>query len=118
MRAVCPHGALATAGPLYGIADPYLAFWFAVLREDADLVEGGQCGAVQCRVDGRWQVHVGRVFGQATRGHAVRLVAEGKLPAAMTAGRWWREEVAEVDVLGLLEDVPRCSARPGGSWAR
>jgi hypothetical protein len=35
VHAVRPHGAPATADPLYEISDPYLAFWFAVLRDDA-----------------------------------------------------------------------------------
>ena len=107
VHAVRPHGAPVTADPMYEIADPYLAFWFAVLREDADLVEGGQGPAVQQRVAGRWQQHLGRVFEDAARDHAVRMVAAGELPAATTVGRWWRDEVAEVDVLGLLADRTR-----------
>ncbi|MDO3651452.1 5'/3'-nucleotidase SurE, partial [Nocardia mangyaensis] len=79
--------------------DPYLAFWFAVLREDADLVEGGQGRAVQQRVRERWQAHLGRVFQEAAREHVVRLVGSGELPAQMTVGRWWRDELAEVEVL-------------------
>lgn len=102
VRAVRPHGAPDTADPMYEIADPYLAFWFTVLREDADLVEGGQGGAVSRRVEGRFQTHLGRVFEQTARDHVVRLVADGELPEAMTVGRWWRDETAEVDVLGLL----------------
>jgi hypothetical protein len=35
-----------TADPLYEIADTYLAFWFGVLRDDVDLIEGGQGAAV------------------------------------------------------------------------
>lgn len=107
VRAVRPLGAPSTADPMYEIADPYLAYWFTVLREDADLVEGGQGGAVQRRVEGRWQTHVGRVFEQAARDHTIRLVDDGALPAAMTVGRWWRDETAEVDVLGLLDGRTR-----------
>ncbi len=102
VRAVRPHGAPRTADPMYEIADPYLAFWFAVLREDADLVEGGQGHAVQQRVRECWQAHLGRVFEEVAREHAVRLVGSGELPAQMTVGRWWRDELAEIDVLGLL----------------
>ena len=92
---------------MYEIADPYLTFWFAVLREDADLVEGGQGAAVQQRASGRWQSHVGRVFEEAAREHAVRMVSAGELAPAMTVGRWWRDEVVEVDVLGLLDGRTR-----------
>ncbi len=36
-----PHGLPATTDPLYEITDPYQAFWFAMRREDADLVHLG-----------------------------------------------------------------------------
>ncbi|MGH3868761.1 MAG: ATP-binding protein [Pseudonocardiaceae bacterium] len=110
VRAVRPHGSPPTTDPLYEITDPYLAFWFAVLREDADLVEGGQGQAVQRRVRERWQAHLGRVFEEAAREHAVRLVGSGEFPAEMTVGRWWRDKLAtvggadnpaQIDVLGL-----------------
>ncbi|MGQ0576345.1 MAG: ATP-binding protein [Pseudonocardia sp.] len=107
VRAVRPHGAPPTADPLYEITDPYLAFWFAVLRDDADLVEGGQGAAVAARTAGRWQAHIGRVFAHAARDHAVRLAAAGALPAATTIGRWWRDETVEIDVLGLLAGQAR-----------
>lgn len=107
VRAVRPHGAPPGTDPLYEMADPYLAFWFSVLREDADLIEGGQGAAVQKRVAGRWQTHLGRVFEEAAREHAVRLVATEQLPAEMTIGHWWRDEIAEIDVLGLLEGQTR-----------
>ncbi|MGH3755684.1 MAG: DUF234 domain-containing protein [Pseudonocardiaceae bacterium] len=120
VRAVRPHGSPATADPLYEITDPYLAFWFAVLREDADLVEGGQGRAVQQRVRERWQAHLGRVFEEeAAREHAVRLAESGELPAQMTIGRWWRDELAEVDVLGLLDERTRgWSEKPDGRAVR
>jgi len=107
VRAVRPHGSPAGADPLYEIADTYLAFWFAVLREDADLIEGGQGAAVQRRVGERWQAHLGRVFEQLAREHAVRMVTTGEFPAAMTVGRWWLDEIAEIDVFGLLDRQTR-----------
>lgn len=102
-----PLGAPPSADPLDEIADPYLAYWFSLLREDADLVEGGQGQAVQHRVVGRWQAHVARVFEEAARDHAVRLVHSGELPAGMAVGRWWRDEIAQVDILGLLDEQTR-----------
>ena len=107
VRAVRPHGAPRTADPMYEIADPYLAFWFGVLREDADLVEGGKGAAVQQRASCRWQSHLGRVFEEAARDHTVRMITAGELPPVMTVGRWWRDEVVEVDVLGLLDGRTR-----------
>ena len=47
-----PIGPGGSADPYYEIADDYLAYWFAVLRDDADLIDGGQGGAVQRRTAG------------------------------------------------------------------
>jgi len=46
VRAVRPHGAPSTADPLYEIVDPYLVFWFAVLRgRRSRRGWAGRCGA-------------------------------------------------------------------------
>jgi AAA+ ATPase superfamily predicted ATPase len=100
VRQVRPIGTVA-ADPIYEIADDYLAFWFGVLREDSDLIEGGQGLAVRRRTLGRWQRHLGRVFESLAREHAIELVRRGELPADMAIGRWWKDETVEVDVLGL-----------------
>jgi uncharacterized protein len=101
VRAVRSIGEAGSADPRYEIADDYLAYWFAVLRDDADLIEGGQGAAVRRRTDGRWRTHVARVFEAAARTHAQRLVGAGGLPPDTVIGRWWRDEIAEIDVLGL-----------------
>jgi uncharacterized protein len=106
VRTVRSIGAGGAPDPWYEIADPYLSFWFAVLRDDADLVEGGQGGAVASRTEGRWRRHVAATFEEAARAHAVRLVARGDLPPDTVVGRWWRDEVVEVDVLGLSAADP------------
>ena len=41
MRLVRALGSGGSTDPLYEIADDYLAYWFGVLRDDADLIEGG-----------------------------------------------------------------------------
>ncbi len=101
VRRVVPLGH-ATADPLYEIADTYLAFWFGVLRDDVDLIEGGQGDVVRSRTEQRLQQHIGRVFEEICREHAVRLVRDGLLPQDMVIGRWWRDATAEVDVLGMI----------------
>lgn len=101
VRRVVPIGHV-TADPLYEIADTYLAFWFGVLRDDVDLIEGGQGVAVRHRTEQRLQQHLGRVFESACRDHAMRLVRDRLLPDGMVIGRWWRDETAEVDVLGMI----------------
>jgi hypothetical protein len=75
-------------------------------RDDADLVEGGRGAAVRRRTQGRWQTHLARVFEAAGRDHAQRLVGAGALPPDTVIGRRWRDETAEIDVLGLSGDHP------------
>ncbi|MGH2586059.1 MAG: ATP-binding protein [Dehalococcoidia bacterium] len=98
------HG--ASRDPMYEIADDYLAYWFAVLRDDADLIEGGQGAPVQRRTEGLWQRHVGRVFEAAARAQTQRMAAAGDLPPGTIVGRWWRDETAEIDVLALDGETP------------
>lgn len=97
-------GDRASADPMYEIADDYLAFWFAVLRDDADLIEGGQGAAVRRRTEGRWSRHLARVLESAAREHVRHLVTADELPAESIVGRWWRDETAEIDVCALLAD--------------
>ncbi|MBK8074282.1 MAG: AAA family ATPase [Kineosporiaceae bacterium] len=92
--------------PLYEIADTYLAYWFTILRDDADLIEGGQGRAVQARTAGRWQTHLARVFEASARDHTQRMVIAGDLPSDAIVGRWWRDETAEIDVLAISVDGP------------
>ncbi|MEJ3747196.1 ATP-binding protein [Actinomycetes bacterium KLBMP 9797] len=106
VRVVRSLGAGGSADPMYEIADDYLAYWFAVLRDDADLVDGGQGEAVRRRTLGRWQAHVARVFEAGARAHVQRMVLSGALPADAIVGRWWRDETAEIDVLALSGDRP------------
>jgi uncharacterized protein len=106
IRVVRSIGTGGSPGPLYEIADDYLAYWFTVLRDDADLIEGGQGPAVQQRTAGRWQTHLARVFEAEARAHAQRLVQAGELPADTIVGRWWRDERAEIDVLGMSQTGP------------
>jgi AAA+ ATPase superfamily predicted ATPase len=106
VRAEYPLGAGSGATAQYGIADVYLAFWLTVLRDDAELIEGGQGRAVLHRQRSRLDRHISATFEQLAREHAVRLVAEGSLPPDTVIGRWWRDEVAEIDVLGLSGEHP------------
>lgn len=106
VRVVRSLGAGGSTDPMYEIADEYLAFWFAVLRDDADLIEGGQGTAVRQRNRGRWQTHLARVFESAARDHAQRMTAAGLLPGDTVIGRWWKDEIAEIDVLGLAGGDP------------
>lgn len=107
IRQVRPIGASLKSDPLYEIADDYLAFWFAVLRDDADLIEGGQGEAVRHRTEGRWATHIARVMESAARAHVQDMIRGGELPADAVVGRWWQDESAEVDVCALGPgDIP------------
>jgi hypothetical protein len=103
VRKALPVGAPKGARPLYEIADPYLAFWFSCLYAHRTEIEAGQGKAVLKRVAPLWQRHVGWVFEEAARAHAMRLVQQGVLPSDLVIGRWWasRGPQCEVDLLGL-----------------
>jgi AAA+ ATPase superfamily predicted ATPase len=96
-------GAPKRARAIYELADPYLAFWFGVLYSDLPHIEAGQGRAVLKRSAELWQRHLGWVFEESARAHAVRLVSRGDLPDDLVVGRWWatKPEPCEVDVLGL-----------------
>jgi len=106
VRSERPLGQAGAVSPQYGIADVYLAFWLSVLRDDAELIEGGQGRAVLHRQRSRLDRHVSAAFEQLARDHAIRLVEDGRLPAGTIIGRWWRDETVEIDVLGLSGDQP------------
>jgi hypothetical protein len=120
VRKSLPIGAPKGARPAYEIDDPYLAFWFGVLYSSIPEIEGGQGQAVLRRVEPLWQRHLGAVFEEAARDHAVRLVGRGALPGDLVVGRWWAAtgEPCGVDVLGLrggrtaLLGEARWQARP------
>ena len=98
-----PIGSAPTADPLYRLVDPYLRYWFAVLRQDAELIDGGQGHTVMNRVRPRWDAHVQAVFEEIARTDAARRVATGDLPNGII-GRWWLDERREIDVVGLDPD--------------
>ena len=104
----------ATNRRLYRIVDPYLRFWFAVLGDEADAVEGGRGEAVLRKGEQRLRQHVASVFEDECRLHAQRLTDAGRLPGD-TVGRWWgmprdpttgRASLLEVDMIGLAGKSP------------
>jgi len=103
VRRQLPVGAPKGARPSYEIADPYLAFWFRVLYSEAERIEGGQGRSVLRMRRPEWERHVGWVFEEVARAHAIRLAAGGDLPEDLLIGRWWRlgPDPCEIDVLGL-----------------
>ncbi|HLG69594.1 MAG TPA: ATP-binding protein [Chloroflexota bacterium] len=103
VRRSLPLAAPKAAKPAYEIADVYLAFWFGVLYSEIPQIEAGQGRQVLKRVRPRLETHLGKVFEDAAREHAQRLVEAGELPADLLIGRWWAAtgQPCEVDVLGL-----------------
>lgn len=103
LRRSTPLGSPRRARPLYEIPDAYLAFWFSVLYSDLAAVDAGQGRAVLLRRRPQWKRHVGWVFEEAARAHAVRLVARGEIPEDMVIGRWWSTTgpACEIDVMGM-----------------
>jgi uncharacterized protein len=58
------------------------------------------------RTDGRWRRHLAWVFENEARAHAQRMVTAGELPPDTVVGRWWRDEIAEIDVLAISGGHP------------
>lgn len=96
---------------LYRIVDPYLRFWFSVLGDDADAVDGGRGDIVLRRNRARLEQHVAAVFEDECRSHAQRLADAGRWgDGDPTIGRWWRHArdpetrqavQTEIDVAGF-----------------
>jgi uncharacterized protein len=103
LRKQLPVGAPKAARPLYEFGDPYLAFFFGCLYANATEIESGQGAAVMRRSRPTWQRHLGWVFEELARAHAIRLAASGVLPSDLVIGRWWTMQgvACELDVLGL-----------------
>lgn len=99
-----PLGAPDRTPGRYEITDTYLQFWYAMCWADLGLIDGGQGRQVLERRHGRWLTHLGRVFEEQARAHAVRLAAAGQLPSEAVYGRWWSTSgpQVEIDVLGLV----------------
>lgn len=100
-----PLGSPDRTPGLYSLTDPYLQCWHELCWADLGLIDGGQGAAVLSRRLPRWQRHLGRVFEEQARAHAVRLALSGRLPSDAVYGRWWTTsgKQDEVDVLGMVD---------------
>ncbi|MGH9101716.1 MAG: ATP-binding protein, partial [Acidimicrobiales bacterium] len=87
----------------YELTDTYLRAWYALCWADLGLIAGGQGKQVLTRRWPRWQRHLGWVFEEQARAHAVRLAAAGRLPSEATYGRRWSTTgpQVEIDILGM-----------------
>jgi AAA+ ATPase superfamily predicted ATPase len=88
----------------YEVADIHLRFWYEMVWADQELIEGGQGAQVLGRRLPRWQRHLGWVFEELAREHAVRLAAGGELPGEAIYGEWWATSGRQVqlDVVGVV----------------
>lgn len=103
VQGFAPLGAPQKARPLYRVPDPFLRFWLRLLANHVQRIEAGQGPAVLQHGAGEWQHHLGVVFEQAAREHAIRLERDGTLPSGTLVGEWWSVsgQPCQVDVLGL-----------------
>lgn len=103
IRVERPLGAPDRTPGRYLVADTYLRCWYELCWADLGLIDGGQGAAVIRRRAPRWLRHLGAVFEEQARAHAVRLSRAGRLPSEAIYGRWWTRSgpQVEVDVLGL-----------------
>ncbi|MGI9016296.1 MAG: ATP-binding protein [Euzebya sp.] len=117
-----PLGAPDRTPGLWRILDPFLNCWYQLAWADAEQIEAGLGDGVASAREGRWQRHVGEVFEDQSRSHAVRLALAGRLPPETRYGEWWttRGGQVQIDVLGLrgrrtvLIGEARWDARPSG----
>lgn len=86
----------------YIIGDVHLAFWFAVVEREMQLIEGGQGPSVIRRREPEWRKHLGAVFEQEAREHAARLAGLGTWgDNPVLVGEWWSDSPqAQFDVAG------------------
>lgn len=105
VEGLVPVGEPHKAKPIYRVADPFLRCWLRLLANHVQRVEAGQGSAVLEHGQGEWQHHIGTVFEEAARGHAVRLVQDGDLPGGTLIGEWWATSgpPCQVDVLGVKD---------------
>ena len=103
IRVQRPLGAPDRTPGRYLVADTYLRCWYELCWADLGLLDGGQGAAGISRRHPRWMRHLGAVFEEQARAHAVRLARAGRLPTPVIYGRWWATSgpQTEVDVLGL-----------------
>lgn len=87
----------------YEFADPFVRFWFTFIYPDAQLIEAGQGRAVKHRLDDEWNKHLGWVFEEEARKHAVRLSTRGAWGDPLLIGRYWSHRTGdvEIDICGL-----------------
>lgn len=86
----------------YIIGDVHLAFWFAVVEREMQLIEGGQGQSVIRRREPEWRKHLGAIFEQEAREHAARLAGLGMWgDNPVLVGEWWSDSPqAQFDVAG------------------
>jgi uncharacterized protein len=87
------------------IGDNYLRFWFAMVEQNLQLIDGGQGAAVLRSQVPQWENLVADVFEREARSHAVRL-ADGEAEV----GEWWTDRPAQAQI-----DVVEYS---GNRWLR
>lgn len=99
-----PLGAPDRTPGRWELADPFLRCWYELCWADQGQIEAGMGDRVAEARAGRWQRHLGWVFEEQARSHALRLARQGQLPGEARYGRWWSRRGAqvEIDVLGLL----------------
>ncbi|MGH9165584.1 MAG: ATP-binding protein [Acidimicrobiales bacterium] len=104
IRQVRPVGAPDRTPGRWEPADAFLRAWYELCWADAEQIEAGLGGPIATARAGRWQRHLGWVFEEQARAHAVRLAEQGELPAGARYGRWWSTSgpQVEIDVLGVV----------------
>lgn len=87
---------------MYEIADTYLSFWFAMLREDTEPSKEVRVRAAPCDSA---PVRAGSGTSDECSNRPPANTPPDSLPRRTpcrhVVGPWWQDEVAEIDVLGV-----------------
>jgi hypothetical protein len=86
------------------LTDAFLRGWYELCWADQERIEAGLGERIAEARAGRWQRHLGWVFEEQARAHAIRQAAAGELPSEARYGRWWstRGAQVEIDILGMV----------------
>lgn len=89
----------------YRVADPYLRFYLAFLRDGLPLVERGRPDLLLRKVERSWTSWRGRAVEPVIREAILRRAPELGWPETEAVGGWWnRQNNPEIDLVGADRD--------------
>ncbi len=88
---------------LYGLCDPFVAFWFRYVLPHRSRIEMGEVDRVVERIRGDFEAYVSGTFEVVCRDLVRVAMQQGRIGSGRV-GRWW-SRLAEIDVLALDDEA-------------